>query len=271
MEVQTPVPPDELYVRERRTATTGERARVFLTDKVEATLDKGILFYHTGATYPKKGWITPEAIYALNQFKRLFMEFLWWLSNPFFALWLVFSNKTKLMQSFNNIFDKIYETYVLKEAYLCPTATHFYRFLASFLVECGYDNQTSHDFAFRLAQIVEADDAYRYLIQDLATEYDVKNSPRSELKRLEGIYIQREERMGVLPKIRQMMRIVQVALLVPKYKRAFKKHSHLIKGMAYDEADWYWVCMRGEYNYGGKSWEDRQIGLVRPQAYYINP
>lgn len=262
-----PTPPPELYVRKNRNNTTGEKTRAYILEKIDCKTNEGIFVYRVGATYPEKGWPTPEGLFALNQVKRLIREFLELCKNPLIALGVVTYDKEKLMDQFVVLFDKMYEVHTRKMEFLCPASKNFYLFVSNFLKDCGYSKDGSEQFAFRLAQIPEMDDAYRYRLQDLCTSYDPENAPRNEVKRLGEVYIKREHDGSVKPKIHRIIKLLQIILLVPKYNRAFNNNVKYIKAMSLDEGDKYWCSLRSEYDYDGKTYEEKQEGLIKPQIY----
>jgi len=267
MEVRIPTPPPELFVREKRTATTGEQAPIYMLDKIDCVPLQGVLVYRTGATYPEKGWPTPEALYSLNQIKRMILEFMGLCKNPFILLGLLVTDKNTLMRRFNVVFEKVFELHVLKEEFMCPAARAFNNFVFAVLKDLGFEEEVSKKFAFYIAQILEYDNAYRYRVQDVMTALDLNNSLSKEVRRLIELWASREEGF-VHVKMKQIVTPLTYLLYVPKYRRAISKNLHILKDMKYDDADWYWCCMRSDYKYGGISWEDRQIGIVRPQMFY---
>ena len=266
-QAQIPQPPDELFVRQNRKQSAGETVRSYFLEKIECIGGKGIFAYRIGATHPEKCWPTIEGVYALGQVKIVLREFISLCKNPLIGLGVLLYDKNKLMGRFIVIYDKIYEVHVKKMEFLCPTAVATYQFLSNFLIEIGCDKEISEQFAFRVAQMPDMDDAYRYLAQDLATEWEITNNPNKEIDRILHIYLQREKRLGVITKIKTPIQLLKLALLIPKYKKAFIKYQHFIKDMKYDEGDWYWVCMRSEYEYGGIPFETRVAGITQPQRY----
>lgn len=272
---QIPQPPDELFVTENVEYSNGEKTRIYFLEKIECIRGKGILVHRVGALYPEKGWPTPEALHELGKVKRLLRESIDLFKFPSLTLGLLFYDKNKLLNQFIILFDNIYRTRSLNGAkslsrkmeFLCPTAVSMFLFISGFLKDCGYNKDIAEQFAFRIAQIPEMDDAYRYRIQDLASCYEPKNAPRKEIKRLGEIYWEREHEYSARPKIAKVIKLVELLLLVPKYNKAFKKNAHYITGMALDEGDKYWCSLRSEYDYDGKTYEEKQVGLQKPQVY----
>lgn len=267
MKFDIPTPPSELFVREKRTLTTGEEVPVYMLEKIDCLPQQGILVYRTGATYPEKGWPTPEAIYSLNQIKKIILEFMGLCKNPFILFGLLITDKNVLMRRFNVVFEKVFEVHVLKEEYLCPAARAFYNFVFAVLKDLGFDEEVSKKFAFNLAQILEYDNAYRYRVQDVMTELNINNSLVKEVAKLTKLWSSREKGLVHL-KMKQIITPLSYFLYIPKYKKAVLKNLHILKGMKYDAADWYWCCLRNDYNYSGISLEERQVGIEIPKCFY---
>ena len=271
-ELQVPAPPPELFVREHRQETTGEVVPLYPLEKIECLAGKGILVYRVDALYPEKGWPQPAQIYALNQVKRIIVEFAGLCSNPLIALGVLFTDKNRLMERFSSLFDKLYETYTIKEEFLCDASRYFYKFLSSFLTDCGFNPEISKAFSLRVAQVVEGDNRYRYRLQDIAGEY--RGGSRQEVTRLFNLYVEREDSKGFIAlKVGKIINLVELFLLIPKYEKAFIKNSYLIKHMALDDGDYYWANQgggdtkpQGNYNFKGLSWEERRIPQV-PKTY----
>jgi len=275
MELQVPQPPNELFKKDRTKGLLGERAPIYMLEKIECTLDNGIQVYRTGATYPEKGWPTPEAIYALNQVKKIIFEFMGLAKNPIIAIGLLLTNKTTLIKRFNAVFEKLFGTHTLKEEFFCPASRALYQFLKQALKDIGIDEEIGKQFAYNFAHLIEYDNAYRYRAQDMMTACnfsELQKNPQKEIKRLIKLWGIREsfDSRGVTWKMERLITPLLYLLYIPKYKKALINNAKILEGMKYDEGDWYWVCMRSEYEYGGISWEDRQVGLSRPQKYYAN-
>lgn len=235
----------------------------FNTLGFELTLNKGCLRFVDGATYPSKGVPQPEVIYALNFVKETVKQA---IKFP-----LLFLNKNKLLTSFNQVCDRALLPYMVNPDYFCPTAKGVSHMITMFLIEIGIDPNISKKTGYNIAHLFEYDDAYRYRMQDIATETDVKafkENPRKELARLMKIWRERD-RIGVTVKMEMFMKPVLWLLLIPKYKKAVSKMSVYIKAMVYDEADWYWTCMKDDYHFGGKIFDERIKDIVVPQVWVI--
>jgi len=246
-----------------------EEQYVHSTSHFKLIEDLGALRYIDGASFPAKGIPTPEAVFAVNQIKNLIKE------SVKYAPFLIFCNRNKLFTSFNNLTNRFLAPYKVQHKYLCPTAFSVYTFIAKFLVNIGIDENIAENTAYNIAHIFEYDDAWRYRLQDIATESNVDalyDTPVKELKRLVEVLKERQD-MGshnvVSDKVERLIKPLYWVLKIPKYRNSFFNVIRQIEGMKYDEADWYWVCLRNDYLYGGKSHEERSSGLVIPLRYKI--
>lgn len=254
MNYSLPQPAPESFENASKQKQIADGAVTQLLDKVEYVPMQGALVYVKGGLYPKKGFPTPESIWAINQVKIVTREA---MKFPFIFL----HNKEKLLRSFNLIADKAMRPYYLKEFYLCPTASAINWIILVFLVRIGINQTVASNTAKILAHIFEYDDAYRYRVQDLMTltSSELMKDPRREIKKLVQLHREREGVDNTVHnKVRILSKLILAVLLIPKYKKAFiEAVQGQIERMQPDEADWYWMCMRGDYLYGGLTYEER--------------
>jgi len=255
--------PKEIYQIPRiNNSLLNERQFVNSTTHFELVPYQGLLRYVEGAPYPAKGVPTPNAIFAINQVKTLVK-----LASKY-SPFLILVKKETLLKDFNLLFDKLFQPYIIKEEYLCPTAFYTQRFITNFLMNLGLDPQISQT----TAHILEYDDAYRYRFQDIINEADLSQlqiSPRKEIKRLINIYKQREENQVVKDKLEKLITPILYLLLIPKVKKAFIQAIPHIKGIRPDPADLYWMSIRNDYLFGGKTYEERSKDVPHPLTYEI--
>lgn len=113
-----------------------------------------------------------------------------------------------------------------------------------------------------VATIFEYDDAYRYRVEDIASETNkaalVKN-PRTEILRLLKIFVEREKTHATIM-IERAVKLLSFLLLHPKIKRAFVEAVMTVdfKRLGLDNADRYHVLPRVDYDFTGRSSEDRK-------------
>jgi len=259
-----PVAPRDLFQNQNNSPLGNEDIVAYVASHIDYVPWKGIIIHIEDASYPKKGFPTPEAIAALNIIKALIKETLR------YPLSVTITDKNKLLNSFNFIFNKTFNAYKLKEEYLCPAAYNFYLFTFNVLKDAGIRQDIANETAFNLAHIVEYDDAYRYRIQDLASEFNQHAPIREETNRLLVIFKQRTtDLLGV--KLNHIIKFAPMILLIPKYRTIINRYKHLIKNMEFDDADRYWAFLKdSHYDFCGQPFPERKEGLRIPQPYKVN-
>jgi len=115
--------------------------------------------------------------------------------------------------------------------------------------------------------IFEIDLAYRRRLQDVLEELNkvkLLHHPRHEVFRLIDIVIARENvkiaDRWQREKVQQFRTLMRIAWLFKPFRDliiAFLKEVN-VDAIKRDIADWYWVCDLFDYNYGGKSFDERQ-------------
>lgn len=240
---------------------------LYLFKKVEAVKGQGMLVSYDGALYPARGFPTQEVFAATYFIKRTIRESLK------FPLLFLYSKK-KLIRSFNLIGFISLENAIHPNYIFCPAAEKIRLMVKTFLKEIGIPEKDANFFAKYIACIFEHDNAYRYRVQDLATEsneLDLLNNPSREIKRLLGIFLERDDNPVVREKFNRFVFFIKIALFFPKYKKAFKKAVLLgLDGLKYDRQDWYWVCQRTDYLYGGLTKEERLKEFdIYPKLYTL--
>lgn len=219
----------------------------------------GILVHVKGGAHPKKGYPTPEAVFAINIVKTLTLEMLKIL--PFVA----FFGKNKFLQSYNKVANRALDGYRMTEVYLCKTAYSVFLTVFGILRDLGVNERIALNFANNVAHIFEYDDAWRYRFQDVMSEcffVNLKENPIMEIKRLQVIHSLRDTE-SVNKKASKVIKMITILLLIPKFKRAFVNNVNLVNAK-FDAADWYWVSQRNDYLFGGIPYEDRVKGLQLP-------
>lgn len=268
-----PRPPSFIFDRQRDTnLVLNEEVVTFMlqpnpdgTPKIEYIRGVGMFNYYQGTPYPAKGFVYPEAMFALNQMKRFTLEVLKVSKNPIVFAGLVVARKQALA-SYNTLFDKVFGDHSVKNEYLCHSAYA----VEAFLLYVMKDEK----FAHNVAQFVEYDDAYRYRFQDIITELDVeafKKNPRKELDRLVKLMDSREGQKGVFAKLQTALKLAKILLLVPSIRKSVCENIHHLKRGEFDENDRYWVSVIDNgYSYFGMSSDERlKLYAERPLAYKI--
>lgn len=126
------------------------------------------------------------------------------------------------------------------------------------------ENHQSYVWAMArvVATIFEHDDAYRLRMEDIASEVNqaaLVQDPRAEIKRLTQIFASREKTHAT-DMVKRFSQVFSLLLLHPKIKKAFRKAVVKVnfERLGLDNADRYHVLQRGDYDFTGRSVEDRK-------------
>lgn len=242
-----------------------EHDLVKLTTQMDLVYGKGVLKYHKGAEYPEIGLTEPKAMFKCNFAKKLLVHTVRLYANPYQFIKFVFSNKAKylntLLDTYNELAMRIMGDKIVHLHFMTPAARNLRIFFTKFLQRIGVDQRIANEFAKIVGNIITLDDAYRFRMQDIASETTyraLKNNPRKELLRLFRIYKQREHE-GISKKIMTIVPIMSYAMLIPSVRKAFTDTLEDIdlSEMQYDEWDIYWVAQSDAYPFMGKTKEER--------------
>ncbi len=130
-----------------------------------------------------------------------------------------------------------------------------------FLEEIGF-KQIATPAAKIFMCVLEFDNAYRYRAQDLIGEYRLKEPPRKEIKRLLELLNKRdlpEKGWSTYGKFKKLITPILWLLLIPKFKRAFKKAIEAVdlNKVRFDNNDRFHFAFWRGYDYEGKTWAER--------------
>jgi hypothetical protein len=217
-----------------------------------------------GADFPARGFAPPEAVFANNIVKRMIIAG-FPVVNPLRYM--------KIISSFGDIGWKIMSPYILKTEYLTPFSKEIYKMAKVFLGEIG--SKWVDKSAKLIAHLFEYDNAYRMRMEDLFSETTpdllVKN-PRKEIVRLLELNRVREvqHKASVTNKFKLLANALGMVLLVPKINKAFKKAIMVVdyKNLCIDNTELYWMCHRTDYNFCGKTYEER-VELLENAGYKL--
>jgi hypothetical protein len=218
--------------------------------------------------YPIKGFPTPEIVGATNFAKRALIGQIRFFANNWTVLlgliFLPFKRKLKIFENWLWEYRELswiaLKPFLMQDSYYSIPSKAIKRFVEVFLNELGIKEDL---FPKIFAHLIEFDTAYRYRIEDIASEANFKdlyNNPRKELKRLFNIFTQRETlRSSLRNKFRYIVSILSIVLLSRKIKKAFRMAllSINFKDICLDEADRYHVLRMNGYQFLGRSIEDR--------------
>lgn len=218
--------------------------------------------------YPQKGFPTPEIVSTNNWVKRFFLSQLrFFIKNKILLLGLVFvpfKKKINVLGWWINEWVEVSEialrTHLMKDNYYSVPCRAIWKFIEVFLKEIGITNPL---FPKMFAHLIEFDTAYRFRIEDIASEADVDslyNNPRKEINRLLGIFTEREPiRPHLVAKFKYIALALSLALFSRRIKGAFRKALLAInfEDIQLDEADRYHVLRLAGYQFLGRPIEDR--------------
>ncbi len=239
----------------------------------------GIYVHYHQLPYPKKGFPYPEAVHMNDVLKRVTMTMVKSIATkdmliPFITMALMpWKKKMRIVNKFLENYNRIGD-WLLVGHYLKPErCTNFVRSLRVsldwFLDEFEIDETVKSNFIRIFCMIIEYDDAYRYRLEDILTETTKEkllDNPKAEIRRLKNIYIAREKTQAMDGFV-TIFNLFEKALLHPKVRRAFRYSIEFLrdeefKMMQLDNADRYHVLLRNEYDYLGRTYEDRAQILI---------
>jgi hypothetical protein len=109
--------------------------------------------------------------------------------------------------------------------------------------------------------LCEWDNAYRYRVQDFLIELNIENlikNPIREIRRVLDIMIERENHEHLKNKWRRLKLFLTVFLILkPQVKKKIVEILSQINKteIQFEDDDWYCICMRDDYNFGGMTTE----------------
>lgn len=218
---------------------------------------QGTEVFYKGAEYPSKIACTPEATYAMNILKGIFIE--------------AFKLRPSLQSFvllFNRIAFKVLYTHIKKDEYRSPCTLELDRLCTAFLISWGLNRNIASEFGMYFSHIFEFDNAYYLRLVDIMSETSsaqLQKRPYREAKRLALLAFSRELSQRDMRKLLYVYRVACLALLFPKVRRAFRSALRTVdvSKMQYDNADKYWACLREDYNFMGLSNEERKALIVQ--------
>jgi hypothetical protein len=204
-----------------------------------------------------------------NAIKSLFIENVKLLTRKQFilgTLYTLFNTKEleRFIESFNKQAFRIAvagnEPYFLKEKHMTQCSRELQFSIFTFLVELGIKEQTADRFSEIFSHILEYDNAYRFRFMDImgeTTKEDLQSSHKA-IRHLIGVIKQRENNQCG-DKYMRIVKLLHLALYIPKIKRAFLKTIEQtdITNLQPQQADLYWMCSKNSYPFTGKTDEER--------------
>lgn len=234
------------------------------------SFDKGIEMWIEGASFAHKGFPTPEALQGINLVKRITVEGLKMLLLPVFwpvaALFLVLPKRRVLgpiLKAYNRIGWTAIENHIIKSDYRMDVTKEVKSMIWVFLYKLGVDPVVADTTSLIVSHLIEYDAAYRYRFEDLMRETNKERlvrNPGREIKRLLKLNQEREISSWPADRVRWVGKAITMLLWSPVMHRAFKEVMQVVnfEKLKGDQADWYWMCIRKDYYYGGMSHEKRE-------------
>lgn len=273
--------------------------QTFVFDHVDYPEEGGILLYLQGLLYPRKGFPFPEAIFALNCVKKTTLVFVFGFTNPAMLLPAIgfvltpWKKKISIIERFLDKYtqasDTILAPYFLQERYYGKCAKEIGNWIGRFLENIGIQKGIADGVNRVFKMIIEYDNAYRQRLQDAFTynvefgrvsKIDFQIAPREVIQSLVKTIGEREPgttEEGVWDKYNKMGKALSWLLYIPRIRKAFIESLEGVdfEKIHFDEGDEYHCMMYGDYNYFGKSIQERWAKLeemhkgVVPMAHVI--
>ena|SRR3990167_1028121 len=231
----------------------------------------GIFRYFKGFKYPAKGFPNPHAAQANNIAKRtLITQLKYFAKNPLAAITLLRKKNLQVWLWEYATFAKIpLGQHFLEDNKYSAPCRELRKFMDVFLKEYGISPgiEDRFDVPETFAFLLEFDDAYLNVLQDLANETSAEmlsKHPVKELYRLYEILNERSSRKGVKEKFGAILYLFSFLFLLPGVKRAWRKALKVIdwKQVQMTEADRHHMLLWDNYNYFGESFEVRKQKFI---------
>lgn len=214
--------------------------------------------------YPTKSAFTTDDVIANNVIKRVLVSQIRFLAkNPLSAL-LLLRKKTleSWLKEFYGIGWTVMGSHLLADNRYCLFNRELRKFIETFFIELGFTGELVWRLPKIFITMFEYDDIYRYRVQDTLSETTTElllAHPAKEIQRLLAISDQRDLRQNTIGKFRAFGRIIRLALLIPRFKKAFTRaiRSIDVTKLHLDEADRYHVLKYKNYDFLGESSEVR--------------
>jgi len=250
-----------------------------IQERTERPEDGGVYIYLFGYKYPYKG--SPD-VYSVEQMrivKKLLLYIVLCLKNRVVlaGVGLFFLLPKFITKPFLKALVKYYSSMIcwslwyvyLKPERYCTCVREVYR---AFTVLVDREKEETNKKVLKTVRdvfclFIEQDSAYKFRFQDIMAEVDVckirkgGNSTRKEILRLFSIMNERELNKEVMTsfKWKTIERLLSPAFLIKEVRsliQDFVKEVDFNK-LKPDEGDWYYNTLRLDYDFGGKTLQER--------------
>ncbi len=207
-----------------------------------SVLPDGMCMHIPGHDVPYKGIPTVDAVEAANQVKNLI--------------------KSLKISKISSEGWHIMEPHLLSENQMTAFTRECEKFIYAF--------SKNGTLAQTIAHVFEYDGAYRFRVQDLLSETTkeaLTERPYRETLRLLHLNYERDGEVN-RRKIGKYGRVAALLLLLPSIRRRFREALLWcdFSALQFDDNDRYWACIKEDYNYFGKTYEERQALLSQSKA-----
>jgi hypothetical protein len=244
---------------------------VFAFERAEYPETGGILRYYHACLYPEKGFAIQEAIHACNMSKRYLLGML-----------RMFAGSKKLMVAGSFELERIIATYNGScdhnlapfwykgeyPRYYSPVCKEIRKFLLSFLQFLGVSEYEAERFARNMMTMIDNDNAYRYRVQDIGgmtSKLRLMHDFVGEFERVYKEYLRREvPAQAVNDKIGSVLKLAKIAWFIPKFRKAVLAGLEAMdwQNVVMDDADKYHTLLWSDYNFQGRTFEDRRDEFI---------
>jgi hypothetical protein len=271
-------PPDFVFKNPGSNASrqvTNHKMLIPITERVgyEYNGRKGIFRWTRGYNYPEEGQPYPDMMVNLNTVKKNAKSYWNILSSKYIqigCIGFIFIPFKWKIRAIEHVLTEFVETneYILfsdflEQDYYCPPAYETMHLVANFLSNLGINRLLSERFGEICGMFLQGDNAYRYRALDMFGETDLARllaRPAEEICRIARLAYERDADKGTGEKFTKIARLLRLALLHPKIKRAFKKalsDSEITNLQPSDGDKEQFYNLDGRYNFEGKTIEER--------------
>lgn len=232
-----------------------------IVEKLVFPKEGGVYAYYKGEKYPKRTCQSARAVQAVRDVKRPLYNLLRFISNHKWIIPIVIILRKSILKEITDFSHEVLREYYVKSQYLCTSGRAIYRRGD----RCIGHTEVGKRLLKMICMIWEEDPPYRFIGQDIITDFDEKvfmKNPKKELCRILDLAIERSpESTGndLKGKFRMARTIGKILLSIPSIKRRAIEISGATDwdDMRMDEADLYHAMIIPAYNFRGWDYEKR--------------
>lgn len=210
-----------------------------------------------GTDIPYRLNVGDEELEAINIFKASLIAVMTAL-NPISLLSV--TKRNVLATRLNKIGCRSIKTVILKHKHWSKFHKEFYILVFGILLKFKIEENKARELAEYISYAIEYDTAYKTRLQDMFNETSPErfNRPVKEIRRLFKLFVARSKDKDMI-KYKRFVDLLTLAFLLPNISWAIEDVFMSIewKNLCPDEIDEYWMSMKSEYDYFGKTLEER--------------